>query len=115
MNSPNGIVVKQIERAEAEVIATLQELGVATIHEALGRTGLMHPEMRPIYHELSIAYRNPGDVEEARGNLDNAIKRYERAVIAAEVLADGLPGETSLRKDLKEVQRRLAELRRARG
>ncbi len=55
MNAPNGIVVRQIKRAEAGVIETLQDLGVATVHEAMERTGLMHPEMRPIYRGAKIA------------------------------------------------------------
>jgi 4-hydroxy-4-methyl-2-oxoglutarate aldolase len=55
VNSPNGIVVKKIKRVEARVITILQELGVATVHEALGPVGLMHPEMRPIYRGAKIA------------------------------------------------------------
>ena len=42
-------VVRKISRPEAEVIRTLSELGVATVHEAMGRRGLMRPYMRPLY------------------------------------------------------------------
>jgi 4-hydroxy-4-methyl-2-oxoglutarate aldolase len=42
-------IVRRIARADAEVVRTLGELGVATVHEAQARTGLMRPYLRPIY------------------------------------------------------------------
>ncbi len=42
-------IVRTIERPEAKDVAQLGELGVATVHEAQGRRGLMKPYLRPIY------------------------------------------------------------------
>jgi len=42
-------IVRSIPRPDAQAVKLLGELGVATIHEAQGRTGAMLPYMRPIY------------------------------------------------------------------
>jgi 4-hydroxy-4-methyl-2-oxoglutarate aldolase len=44
-----GIVKRGIVRAEPDAVAQLARYGVATIHEAMGRVGLMQPYLRPIY------------------------------------------------------------------
>lgn len=44
-----GIVKKNIVRADKAVVEKLSRFGVATIHEVMGRVGLMKPYMRPIY------------------------------------------------------------------
>jgi 4-hydroxy-4-methyl-2-oxoglutarate aldolase len=48
-------IVRRIGRADAQVVRTLGELGVATVHEAQGRTGLLRPYLRPIYPSAKAA------------------------------------------------------------
>ena len=60
-------IVRSIARPEPEVVQRLGELGVATVHEAQGRAGLMKPYMRPIYSTAKVAgpavtvLSHPGD------------------------------------------------------
>ena len=62
-----GIVKRNIVRAERTAVDKLSRYGVATIHEAMGRVGLMKPTMRPIYTAAHVcgtavtALLQPGD------------------------------------------------------
>jgi 4-hydroxy-4-methyl-2-oxoglutarate aldolase len=44
-----GIVKRNIQRADPQAVEKLSRFGSATVHEAMGRVGLMHTYMRPIY------------------------------------------------------------------
>ena len=50
-----GIVKRNIVRADAAAAETMGRLGAATVHEAIGRVGLMKPYMRPIYAGAQVA------------------------------------------------------------
>ena len=62
-----GIAVRRIERADAGAVERLRRFGVATVHEALGRSGLMKPYMRPAWPGATVcgtavtALAQPGD------------------------------------------------------
>ncbi|PZQ22334.1 MAG: 4-carboxy-4-hydroxy-2-oxoadipate aldolase/oxaloacetate decarboxylase [Sphingopyxis macrogoltabida] len=50
-----GIVVRDVRRADADVVAALGKAGVSTVHESQGRTGLLQPYMRPLFPGARIA------------------------------------------------------------
>ncbi|MFJ7959217.1 4-carboxy-4-hydroxy-2-oxoadipate aldolase/oxaloacetate decarboxylase [Streptomyces sp. NPDC096319] len=62
-----GVVHTKIDRADPEAVAELAQYGVATIHEAMGRVGLMRPYLRPAYPRARMcgtavtALLQPGD------------------------------------------------------
>jgi 4-hydroxy-4-methyl-2-oxoglutarate aldolase len=49
------VVVTNTPRIEQGIVSRLAELGVATTHEAMGRSGLMKPYMRPIWPGAQVA------------------------------------------------------------
>jgi 4-hydroxy-4-methyl-2-oxoglutarate aldolase len=67
MIGQSGIAVKNITRADRGSVAALAKFGVATIHEAMGRVGLLATYMRPIYPGAKACgtavtiFAHPGD------------------------------------------------------
>src|SRR5438067_7899799 len=50
-----GVVYRNIERADRALADELGRFGCATVHEAMGRVGLMNPGMRPIYAGAKVS------------------------------------------------------------
>ena len=107
-----GVVKRNIIRADKAAVEMLSRFGVATIHEAMGRVGLMKPYMRPIYTEAKICgtavtillqpgdnwmmhvaaeQLQPGDVAVAACTTDNA-DGFFGDLLATSFMARGAKG-----------------------
>ena len=92
-------IVRNIQRADAAAIKLLGEHGVATVHEAQGRTGLMRPFMRPIYPTARAAgsavtvLSAPGDNWMIHAALDVAKPGDILVVTTTSESTDGMFGD----------------------
>jgi 4-oxalomesaconate hydratase len=71
----NNIAIRNIVRAGAAAIDRLGAFGVATAHEAMGRSGLMQPYLRPIYPGAEAAGSAITGARASRRQLDAACRR----------------------------------------
>ena len=94
-----SIIVRRIQRADPNVIRTLGDLGVATIHEAQGRTGLLRPYMRPLYSAARVAgsavtiSSQPGDNLMIHAALEVCMPGDVLIVTTTSESTDGMFGE----------------------
>jgi 4-hydroxy-4-methyl-2-oxoglutarate aldolase len=93
------VVVRNIKRADSNAIGTLAAAGVSTSHEALGRSGLMKPYMRPIWAGAAIGgpavtvLAQPGDNWMIHVAVEQCQKGDVLVVGCASDNSDGMFGE----------------------
>src|SRR5262245_672838 len=92
-------IVRKVTRTETNVVQALGELGVATVHEAQARTGLMRPYMRPIYPAAKAAGTaitiscHPGDNLMIHAAIEFCQKGDILVVTTSSESTDGMFGE----------------------
>jgi 4-hydroxy-4-methyl-2-oxoglutarate aldolase len=79
---PRHVIVRTRTRPDPGAVAVLGRVGVATAHEAMGRRGLAHPVLRPIYRGALFAVQLA-----ARGVLGLVIDAGVRDVAALTAMA----------------------------
>jgi 4-hydroxy-4-methyl-2-oxoglutarate aldolase len=90
---------RTIERPDAGIVRLLGELGVATVHEAQSRGGLMRPYMRPIYPAARLAGTavtvscQPGDNLMIHASIDVVQPGDVLVVTTTAESTDGMFGE----------------------
>jgi len=103
----SGVIVTNPPRAQAEDVEALAGYGVATVHEALGRTGLLGPALRPIQQDVRIAGTAvtvlcwPGDNLMIHAAVEQCAQGDILVVTTTSPCTDGLFGElfaTALRR-----------------
>lgn len=93
------IIVRNVQRAAPGDVAALSEFGVATIHEAQGRTGLLRPYMRPIYPGARVAGTavtilcHPGDNLMIHAAIEVCREGDVLVVATSSESTDGMVGE----------------------
>ncbi len=94
-----NVAVRNIDRAERGVVEALGETGVATVHEAQGRVGLLQPYMRPIYSGARIGgsaltvLLHPGDNWMLHVAVELAQPGDVVVAAVSSINADGMFGE----------------------
>jgi 4-hydroxy-4-methyl-2-oxoglutarate aldolase len=107
-----GIVIRKIPRAPHETVEALGRCGAATVHEAMGRVGVMKPYLRPIYQgancagsavtvlaqpgdnwmiHVAVEQCQPGDVLVVAVTADNTDGMFGE-LLASSVVAHGVRG-----------------------
>jgi 4-hydroxy-4-methyl-2-oxoglutarate aldolase len=92
-------IIRNIHRADEEIIRMLGEQGVATVHEAQGRTGLMRPYLRPIYMAARLAASavtvscQPGDNLMIHAAIEVCRPGDALVVVTTSESTDGMFGE----------------------
>ncbi|MEV0381434.1 4-carboxy-4-hydroxy-2-oxoadipate aldolase/oxaloacetate decarboxylase [Nonomuraea sp. NPDC050643] len=103
----SGVIVTDVPRADAAGVAALARYGVATVHEALGRTGSLGPRLRPIQQGVRVSGTAvtvlcwPGDNLMVHAAVEQCREGDLLVVTTTSPCTDGLFGElfaTALRR-----------------
>ncbi|MDR8413205.1 4-carboxy-4-hydroxy-2-oxoadipate aldolase/oxaloacetate decarboxylase [Nonomuraea sp. 3-1Str] len=95
----SGVIVTGVRRADADAVAALAGFGVATVHEALGRTGSLGPGLRPIQQGVRVcgtavtALCRPGDNLMIHAAVEQCRQGDVLVVTTTSPSTDGMFGE----------------------